>query len=80
MVNAAKIVGMGRQNGSGVLRIIDTSCIALRCAVLKNQKVYFQAGAGIVADSDPQQEYEETVIKAQAMMKALAMASEIKMR
>jgi anthranilate synthase component I len=56
------------------------SCIALRCAVLKNQKAYFQAGAGIVADSDPQREYEETVIKARAMMKALAMASEIKMR
>jgi len=51
------------------------SCIALRCAVLKNGKAYFQAGAGIVADSDPQREYEETVSKARAMMKALAMAS-----
>src|SRR5437660_7592629 len=39
------------------------SCIALRCAVLKNGKAYFQAGAGIVADSDPQREYEETVNK-----------------
>ena len=56
------------------------SCIALRCAVLKNEHAYFQAGAGIVADSDPQREYEETVIKARAMMKALAMASEITMR
>ena len=54
------------------------SCIALRCAVLKNQHAYFQAGAGIVADSDPQREYEETVNKARAMMKALAMASQIK--
>src|SRR5262245_26545621 len=53
------------------------SCIALRCAVLKNGHVYFQAGAGIVADSDPQREYEETVNKARAMMKALAMASQI---
>lgn len=53
------------------------SCIALRCAVLKNQHAYFQAGAGIVADSDPQREYEETVNKARAMMKALAMASQI---
>jgi len=44
----------------------------------KESKGILQAGAGIVADSDPQQEYEETVIKAQAMMKALAMASEIK--
>jgi anthranilate synthase component I len=53
------------------------SCIALRCAVLKNGRAYFQAGAGIVADSDPQREYEETVNKARAMMKALAMASQI---
>jgi anthranilate synthase component 1 len=56
------------------------SCIALRCAVLKNRHAYFQAGAGIVSDSDPQREYEETVIKARAMMKALAMASQIKAR
>src|SRR5437016_12651103 len=54
------------------------SCIALRCAVLKNGNAYFQAGAGIVADSDPQREYEETVSKARAMMKALAMASQMK--
>src|SRR6266481_4740162 len=50
------------------------SCIALRCAVLKNGKVYFQAGAGIVADSEPPLEFEETVNKARAMSKALAMA------
>jgi len=56
------------------------SCIALRCAVLKNGHAYFQAGAGIVADSDPQREYEETVFKARAMMKALAMASQIRTR
>ena len=54
------------------------SCIALRCAVLKKGKAYFQAGAGIVADSNPQREYEETVNKACAMTKALAMASQIK--
>src|SRR5256885_3308240 len=54
------------------------SCIALRCAVLKNGKAYFQAGAGIVADSDPQREYEETVNKARAMMKALSMANQTK--
>ncbi len=56
------------------------SCIALRCAVLKNGHAYFQAGAGIVSDSDPRREYEETVIKARAMMKALAMANQIKAR
>ena len=53
------------------------SCIALRCAVLKNGKAYFQAGAGIVADSSPRSEYEETVNKAHAMAKALSMATRI---
>src|SRR5438067_4141660 len=53
------------------------SCIALRCAVLKNGKAYFQSGAGIVADSSPHSEYEETVNKARAMRKALAMATRI---
>ena len=56
------------------------SCIALRCAVLKNGHAYLQAGAGIVSDSDPQREYDETVFKARAMMKALAMASQIRTR
>jgi anthranilate synthase component 1 len=50
------------------------SCIVLRSVVLKNGKVYFQAGAGIVADSDPSREYEETIDKARAMMQALALA------
>ena len=53
------------------------SCIALRCAVLKNGRAYVQAGAGIVADSDPAAEYEETVNKARAMAKALSMAQQI---
>jgi anthranilate synthase component 1 len=53
------------------------SCIALRCALLKDGKAYFQAGAGIVADSNPHSEYEETVNKARAMAKALSMATRI---
>src|SRR5438874_8411026 len=53
------------------------SCIALRCAVLKNGKAYFQAGAGIVADSDPNSEYGESINKARAMAKALSMATQI---
>jgi anthranilate synthase component 1 len=53
------------------------SCIALRCAVLKDGTAYVQAGAGIVADSDPAAEYEETVNKARAMAKALSMAQQI---
>jgi len=54
------------------------SCIALRCAVLKNGKAYFQAGAGIVADSIPHLEYDETVNKARAMAKAVSMAKRIR--
>ena len=47
------------------------TCIALRTAVAKNNKFYVQAGAGIVADSNPIKEYEETVNKAQALLTAL---------
>ncbi len=47
------------------------TCIALRTAVAKNKKFYVQAGAGIVADSKPKNEYEETVNKAKALIDAL---------
>jgi len=47
------------------------TCIALRTAVAKNNKFYVQAGAGIVADSDPIKEYEETINKAKALLSAL---------
>ena len=47
------------------------TCIALRTAVAKKNKFYVQAGAGIVADSKPQKEYEETVNKAKALINAL---------
>jgi len=47
------------------------TCIALRTAVAKNKKFYVQAGAGIVADSNPIKEYEETINKAKALMSAL---------
>ena len=48
--------------------------IAIRTAVIKDQKIYVQAGGGIVADSDPQAEWEETMNKARAMVKAAAQA------
>ena len=51
-------------------REFDT-CIALRTALIKNKKFYVQAGAGIVADSKPQKEYEETINKAKALLKAI---------
>ena len=47
------------------------TCIALRTAVAKNNKFYVQAGAGIVADSKPLNEYEETINKAKALIQAL---------
>ena len=47
------------------------TCIALRTAVAKNKKFYVQAGAGIVADSKPIKEYDETVNKAKALINAL---------
>ncbi len=47
------------------------TCIALRTALIKNDKFYVQAGAGIVADSKPDKEYAETINKAKALMKAV---------
>jgi anthranilate synthase component I len=47
------------------------TCIALRTAVAKKNKFYVQAGAGIVADSVPKKEYEETINKAKALISAL---------
>jgi len=50
------------------------SCIALRTLVAKDGRAYIQAGGGIVADSVPEREYQETVNKAQALVKALEIA------
>ena len=49
-------------------------CITIRTILFKGQKAYIQAGAGIVADSDPETEYEETVSKAKGMIKAIELA------
>ena len=46
------------------------TCIALRTALIKDKKIYVQAGAGIVADSNPKNEYNETINKAKALIKA----------
>jgi len=51
------------------------SCIAIRTLVAKRGKVYVQAGGGIVADSVPAREYEETVNKAKALIRALEIAA-----
>ena len=47
------------------------TCITLRTALIKDNKFYVQSGAGIVADSVPEKEYQETVNKAKALMKAI---------
>lgn len=54
------------------------SCIAIRTMVMHGQNVHVQAGAGIVADSDPAREYEETLKKAQALAEALQSAEAAK--
>ena len=50
------------------------SCITIRTLLMKGKKAYLQAGAGIVADSDPQKEFEETQNKAKAVLRAVEMA------
>jgi anthranilate synthase component 1 len=54
---------------------MDT-CIMLRTSLIKDGKIHIQAGAGIVADSVPASEYQETVSKASALFKAVAMAEQ----
>ncbi|SHL31006.1 anthranilate synthase component 1 [Anaerocolumna jejuensis DSM 15929] len=53
-------------------------CIAIRTAVKKGNTVYVQAGAGIVADSVPEKEYEECANKAGAVIEAIKRAEEVK--
>ncbi len=62
----------GYFSGNGTL---DT-CIALRTALVKDGKVYVQAGGGVVADSDPEFEYQETVNKSKAIISAAEQAIE----
>ncbi len=50
------------------------SCIAIRTLLMKGKQAYLQAGAGIVADSDPQREFEETENKSRAVLRAVEMA------
>lgn len=52
-------------------------CIAIRTAVKKGNKVYIQAGAGIVADSEPEKEYEECANKAGAVIEAVMQSAKI---
>lgn len=67
---------VGYMDGNGDL---DT-CIALRTALVKDGKVYVQAGGGVVADSDPEGEYQESCNKAKAVIQAAEDAIELAQR
>ena len=64
--------GIGYFSSNGDM---DT-CIALRTAVLKDGMIYIQAGGGVVSDSDPDAEYEETIAKAGALRRAVQDAAD----
>ncbi len=55
---------------------LDT-CITIRTIIIKDNRAYIQAGAGIVADSNPESEYKETINKAKALIKAIQIANYI---
>ncbi|MEM7617553.1 MAG: anthranilate synthase component I [Pseudomonadota bacterium] len=63
--------GVGYISANGNVDI----CITLRTALLKNNKLYLQAGGGVVADSDREAEYQETIDKAEALKKAASLAN-----
>ncbi|MBI2368455.1 MAG: chorismate-binding protein, partial [Deltaproteobacteria bacterium] len=58
---------------------LDT-CIVIRTIIMKGKKVFINAGAGIVADSDPASEYQETLNKARAMLGAIELAEQWRKR
>ncbi|NOX40189.1 MAG: anthranilate synthase component I [Alphaproteobacteria bacterium] len=58
--------GVGYFSAQGDMDI----CIALRTAVIKNEKLYIQAGGGVVLDSDPEAEYQESINKSKALTQA----------
>lgn len=53
------------------------SCIAIRTATIKDKTIHVQSGAGLVADSSPEAEYQETINKASGMLKAIALAEKL---
>jgi anthranilate synthase component 1 len=79
----SELEGVSRGVYGGAVGYIDFKgnmdmCIAIRMASKKNGKVYVQAGAGIVADSVPESEYQECINKAQAMAEAIRRTSEVR--
>lgn len=85
-IRACQLIGELENNKRGIyggaIGYIDftgnmDTCIAIRIAYKKNGKVFVRSGAGIVADSVPEKEFEECLNKARASLKALEMAQEV---
>ena len=85
-IRACQLIGEMDKNKRGIyggaIGYIDftgnmDTCIAIRIAYKKNGKVFVRSGAGIVADSVPEKEYEECINKAKAVMDALKLAEEV---
>lgn len=84
-IRACRLIGELENNKRGIyggaIGYIDftgnmDTCIAIRIAYKKNGKVFVRSGAGIVADSDPEKEFEECLNKARASLRALELAQE----
>lgn len=84
-IRACQLIGELENNKRGIyggaIGYIDftgnmDTCIAIRIAYKKNGKVFVRSGAGIVADSDPEKEYQECINKAMSSLKALELAQE----
>ncbi|MCR5322360.1 MAG: chorismate-binding protein [Lachnospiraceae bacterium] len=85
-IRACQLIGELENNKRGIyggaIGYIDftgnmDTCIAIRIVYKKNGKVFVRSGAGIVADSVPEKEYEECLNKARAVLKALEMAQDV---
>lgn len=85
-IRACQLIGELEDNKRGIyggaIGYIDftgnmDTCIAIRIAYKKNGRVFVRSGAGIVADSDPEKEYQECINKAKAVLNALESAGEL---
>lgn len=85
-IRACQLIGELENNKRGIyggaIGYIDftgnmDTCIAIRIAYKKNGRVFIRSGAGIVADSSPEKEYEECINKAKAVVRALELAKEV---
>jgi anthranilate/para-aminobenzoate synthase component I len=80
IINQIEPTTRGVYTGSiGFIGIDGSIClnIAIRTIIIKNKSAYVQAGGGIVADSDPQAEYDETIIKARALLAGINSVSRL---